>query len=273
MDRLSQLLQRHPLHARVFFNGDFCDANRFHEDGVSGHLHLVRTGRAEFVHDDGSVLRVEEPALVFYPRGRNHLLRIPDGAGATLLCARIAFGDGAGNPLLRVLPDCMHLPLAAAAGIEETLAFLFREAGQDTPGRDLVLDRLCDILLVQLIRGEFDSGRLSPGLLAGLGDRYLAAALAAIHDRPDEAWTLPALAAEACMSRAAFAAHFSAVLGMPPGEYLGRWRMALAVRLLRQGVPVKLVSMRTGFTSPSTFTRAFTARMGASPRAWLGRTV
>lgn len=271
MDRLSQLLGRHAFQARVFFNGDFCDANRFRENGISGHLHLVRQGTAEFLHEDGTSIRVEEPALVFYPRGRSHLLRVPPGKSASLLCADITFGDGAANPLLRVLPECLHLPLAAVPGLEATLEFLFREAGQQGPGRDLVLDRLCDILLVQLMRREFDIGGLSPGLLAALADRHLSAALAAIHDRPHEAWTLETLALEAGMSRAAFAEYFRTVMKVPPGEYLAGWRMALACRLLREGLPVKLVSARAGFTSPSTFTRAFAARMGDSPRAWLKR--
>lgn len=269
MDRLSQLLGRHAFHARVFFNGDFCDANRFRGSGISGHLHLVRQGTVEFVHDDGSLIRVEEPALVFYPRGLGHLLRIPSGHSATLLCAEIMFGDGGNNPLLRILPDRLHLPLAAIPGLEAMLEFLFREAAQEGAGRDLVLDRLCDILLVQLMRREFEGGSLSPGLLAALADRHLSAALGAMHDRPHEAWTLETLAAEAGMSRAAFAEYFRTVTGVPPGEYLVRWRMALAVRLLRQGMPVKVVGARAGFTSPSTFTRAFTARMGVSPRAWL----
>ena len=269
MDKLSQLLGRHAFHARVFFNGDFCEANQFRENGVSGHLHLVRRGPVEFVHDDGSLIRADEPTLVFYPRGGNHLLRIPAGHGATLLCADIVFEDGLANPLARVLPDCVHMPLSAAPGLAATLDMLFGEAAGEGAGRDLVLDRLCDILLVQLMRREFESGRLSPSLLAGLADRQLALALAAIHERPHEAWTLHALAAVACMSRAAFADHFRTVVGMPPGEYLSRWRIALGGRLLRQGMPVKLVSTRTGFTSPATFTRAFTARMGASPRAWL----
>jgi len=179
------------------------------------------------------------------------------------------FEDGLANPLARVLPDCVHVALSEAPGLGATLEMLFAEASGEGAGRELVLDRLCDVLLVQLMRREFDSGRLSPSLLAGLADRQLSLALAAIHDRPQEPWTLQSLAAVACMSRAAFAEHFRAVVGIPPGEYLSRWRIALGGRLLKQGVPVKLVSGRTGFTSPSTFTRAFTAQMGASPRAWL----
>ena len=271
MDKLSSLVGRHTFNARIFFNGGFCDANQFHENGVSGHLHLVRQGPVEFVHDDGSVLRADVPSLVFYPRGMRHRLQVPAGYTASLLCADIVFEDGVANPLAKVLPDCLHTPLSEIAGLNATLDLLFGEAAGSAPGRELILDRMCDVLLIQVIRREFETGNLSPGLLAGLADRQLALALAAIHERPDEAWTLQSLAATACMSRAAFAEHFRKLVGVPPGEYLTRWRLSLGGRLLRQGLPVKLVSSQTGYTSPSTFTRAFTAQMGASPRDWLKR--
>jgi AraC-like DNA-binding protein len=269
MDRLSQLLRRHAFHARVFYNGEFCDTNRLHETGASGHLHLIRRGTVEFLHDDGSLVRVDQPALVFHPRGGSYLRLEPEGQ-ASLLGADIRFEESA-NPLVDVLPECIHLPLSAVPGLGVTVELLFSEAASAAPGSALVIDRLCDILLVQCLRHVVDSGRLPGGLLAGLADRQLAPALAAIHDRPHEPWTLQELARVACMSRAAFAEHFRAVLGVPPGEYLSRSRIALAGRLLRQGMPVKLVSMRAGFTSPSSFTRAFTAQMGSSPRAWLLR--
>jgi AraC-like DNA-binding protein len=271
MGKLSLLVGRHAFNARIFFNGSFCDANQFHENGASGHLHLVRQGPVEFVHDDGSVLRADRPALVFYPRGRSHRLQVPEGHTASLLCADIVFEDGVANPLARVLPDCLHMPLSEIAGLSATLDLLFGEAAGAAPGRELILDRMCDVLLIQVIRREFETGTLSLGLLAGLADRQLSLALAAIHEQPHQPWTLHSLAEVACMSRSAFAEHFREVMGMPPGEYLTHWRLALGGRLLRQGMPVKLVSSQTGYTSPSTFTRAFTARMGASPRDWLKR--
>lgn len=269
MDKLSLLVGRHAFNARIFFNGSFCDANHFHENGVSGHLHLVRQGPVEFVHGDGTVLRADQPALVFYPRGSSHRLQVPAGHTAALLCADIVFEGGVGNPLARVLPDCLHMPLSEIAGLGATLDLLFGEAVGNAPGRELILDRMCDVLLIQVIRREFENGKLCLKLLGGLADRQLSLALAAIHERPHEPWTLQSLADLACMSRAAFAEHFRDVMGIPPGEYLTRWRLTLGGRLLRQGLPVKLVSSRTGYTSPSTFTRAFAAQMGASPRDWL----
>lgn len=269
MDKLSSLLGRHAFNAKIFFNGSFCGANEFSYNMKSGHLHLVRKGPVEFIHANGDVVRADEPSLVFYPTGLGHRLRVPEGETASLLCADIVFEEGVRNPLALVLPACLHMPLAEIAGLGATLELLFAEAANRAPGRELLLDRLCDVLLIQVIRREFETGRLSPDLLAGLSDRQLALALAAIHERPHEAWTLQSLAGVACMSRAVFTEHFREVMGVPPGEYLMRWRIVLAGKLLRQGVPVKQVSVRTGYASPSAFTRAFSALMGSSPRDWL----
>ena len=269
MSKLSSLLGRQAFSARIFYNGDFCDTNQFHENGSAGHLHLVRQGPVDFVHEDGKVLRIDVPSLVLYPRGISHRLQVPAGDSAQLLCADIVFEGGITNPLVQVLPDCLHMPLSACEGLAATLDLIFAEAARACPGRELVLDRLCDVLLVQVIRSEFEQGNLSMGLLAGLADRHLSPVLTAIHERADEPWTLAMLARLAYMSRASFVDHFSKVLGMPPGEYLSRWRIVLGGRLLSQGMPVKLVSSRAGYTSSSTFTRAFPAQMGASPRAGL----
>lgn len=269
MDKLSSLVGRHSFNARIFYNGAFCNANHFVEDGASGQLHLVRQGPVDFVHDDGTVIHVTRPSLLFYPRGTSHRLQVAPGQTANLLCAHIVFQDGVANPLARALPDCLVLLLEDMGDLGATLDLLFNEAGQAEPGREVILDRLCDVLLIQVIRREFERGRLSVGLLAGLSDRQLALALAAIHERPHEPWNVQSLADVACMSRASFTERFRDVMGVPPGEYLTRWRIDVGSRLLRQGVPLKQVSSRAGYTSASTFTRAFTALMGASPREWL----
>lgn len=269
MDKLSSLVGRHSFNARVFFNGAFCDANRFVGNGISGQLHLVRSGPVDFIDDDGGVTCIKEPSLVFYPRGESHELRVHAGHAASLLCAHITFRDGLNNPMARVLPSRLVIPLSEIDALRSTLDLLFDEAGRNGPGSDMIVDRLCDVFLIQVIRREFESGRLSVGLLAGLSDRQLSLALAAIHERPHEPWNLKSLAQVACMSRAAFTERFREVMGVPPGEYLTRWRIGVGTRLLREGMAVKQVSSRTGYTSPSTFTRAFTALMGASPREWL----
>ncbi|MCC2960300.1 AraC family transcriptional regulator [Massilia sp. IC2-278] len=269
MDKISSLVGRYSFRARVFFNGVFCDANSFPEDPAAGQLHLIRSGPVVFRQDGAEPLRVDEPAMVFYPRGSAHTLEIPDGASAILLCAHISFEDGGANPLARALPDRLYQPLNEMGALRQTLELLFTEAASPSQGREVILDRLCDVLMVQVLRNEFDKGEMSVGLLAGLADRQLSLALAAIHERAHEPWQLTSLARLACMSRARFTEHFRNVVGMPPGEYLTRWRIGMAQNLLRKGLPVKVVSAQAGYTSAPAFTRAFTTMVGCSPRQWL----
>lgn len=269
MDKISSLVGRYSFRAQVFFNGVFCDANTFHHDDSAGQLHLVRSGPVIFRREGAAPLRVDEPAMVFYPRGSAHTLEVPDGASASLLCAHIRFEDGGANPLARALPDCLYQRLDGMSALRQTLELLFTEASTPNQGRDVILDRLCDVLMIQMLRHEFERGELSVGLLAGLADRQLSLALAAIHERPQEPWQLESLARLACMSRARFTEHFRNVVGMPPGEYLTRWRIGLAQNLLRKGLPVKVVSAEAGYTSAPAFTRAFTTMVGMSPRQWL----
>ena len=269
MDKISSLVGRYSFRARVFFNGVFCDANAFAEDSSAGQLHLVRCGPVIFRQENLPPLRVDRPAMVYYPRGSAHTLEVPEGASANLLCAHIRFEDGGANPLARALPERLHLPLASVRSLDHTLELLFAEASSSSQGREVILDRLCDVLMIQVLRHEFEHGTLSVGLLAGLADRQLAPALGAIHERPHEPWQLETLAREACMSRARFTEHFRNVVGMPPGEYLTRWRIGMAQDLLKKGMPVKVVSSQAGYTSAPAFTRAFTALVGVSPRQWL----
>jgi len=266
MDRLSALIGRFTFNAHLFLNGDDVPLP---DDGITGRLHLVRQGTVVFRHDEAAPLHVEGPAMVFFPRGMPHRVEAVAGLDPDRVCAAIVFEDDGANPLAWALPDRMHVPLQDAPSLRGTLEMVFAEAATPSQGREVLLQRLCDVLMIQIVRHEFDRGNLDAGVLAGLTDRQLAPVLNAMHARPDAPWQLQTLAAVACMSRAGFTEHFRNVIGIPPMEYLTRWRMGLACRLLRKGLPVKVVSGRAGYTSPPAFTRAFTEHVGASPRQWL----
>jgi len=104
--------------------------------------------------------------------------------------------------------------------------------------------------------------------MAGLADPRLAKAIAALHAEPARAWTLEGMASVAGMSRARFAAHFAQTVGTPPGDYLTGWRLGLARRLLRRGLPLKQVAAEVGYGSPGAFGRVFQQRVGQTPRDW-----
>ncbi len=161
------------------------------------------------------------------------------------------------------------LPQIVVVRNEPRLAALMQLVDGETrarrPARDLVLERLLEVLLIEALRcgGETTS---APGLARGLADDRLATALCCLHARPEFSWTVPKLAAEAALSRSAFFARFTRVVGMPPMEYLLAWRMALATRLLHaHELGMDQVAERVGYSSASSFTVAFARHMGISP--------
>ena len=205
---------------------------------------------------------VERPSVLFYMSPVSHRL-LPRDAGADPVCASFEFGAGLANPLVRALPPMVLIALAELPRLDATLKILFDEAAQRHCGRQAVLDRLSEVVIIQLLRELMDQPRFAYGLLAGLAEPRPARAINAMHAEPGRAWTLERLAGVAGMSRARFAARFRELMGTTPLAYLGEWRLGVAQSLLRRGRPIQIVAEQTGYAS------AFTARAGLSPTAWL----
>jgi AraC-like DNA-binding protein len=270
-DRLSALLDRFRLQARVFHSGTLCDSADFDAADGAGHIHVLRSGRLRLHDGVGGERVLDTPSLIFYAKPTPHWIRGED-AGAELVCASIRLGADLGNPIAQSLPPVLIVPLEAAPGLQGVLDMLFDEAFHQRCGRQTALDRLSELLILQLLRHCMAAGSVDRGVLAGLGDARLAKALNAIHARPGEAWTLESLAEVSGMSRARFAEHFRQTLGVTPGDYLADWRIGVAKTLLTQGQPVKNVALDVGYGNASALARAFAARHdGESPTAWLAR--
>lgn len=165
--------------------------------------------------------------------------------------------------LVSLLPVLLHV-----RGVERlpVLVQLVRDESLDTrPGRELVLSRLVELLLIEALRSTTGDGA-PPGLLRGLADARVAMGLRLMHETPARTWTVDALAREAALSRSTFFERFSRAVGMPPMEYLLAWRMALAKDLLgRRGVAIADVAERVGYSSASTFSTAFSRHVGQPP--------
>lgn len=268
MDRLSALLSRFSLHAGLFHNGALCGVASFGESGVAGHLHLLRRGRLKVVLDQGRSLQLDEPTLLFFPCAAPHRFIAQEDDHAELVCASLLFNGGHDNPIARALPDHLALPLARLDPLQATLDWLFDEAFGEHCGKAAVVNRLCELLVIQLLRHLMETGHIQSGMLAGLSDPRLAQALIRLHAEPAAPWTLEAQATAAGMSRARYAAYFKDVIGDTPADYLLRWRVALAQKLLREGRPIKLVAGDVGYDSPSALARAFKRIIGIGPAAW-----
>jgi AraC-like DNA-binding protein len=139
------------------------------------------------------------------------------------------------------------------------------ESRELRPARDVILTRLLEVLLIEALRSTSGTAA-SPGLVRGLADGRLAAAIRQMHESPTRPWTVAQLAKEAALSRSAFFERFSRALGVAPMEYLLAWRMALAKNLLlRREGGVAEVAQRVGYSSASTFSVAFTRYVGLPP--------
>lgn len=165
--------------------------------------------------------------------------------------------------LVSLLPGQVHV-----RGVERLsilVKLLIEEAAQRHSGRDLVLTRLIEILLVESLRLT-QTPDAPAGLLRGLGDVRLAEAIRQMHADPARPWTMAQLAKEAALSRSAFFDRFSRSVGVPPMEYLLAWRMALAKDMLRrQEIDIAQVAERVGYGSASTFSTAFSRYVGQPP--------
>lgn len=180
-----------------------------------------------------------------------------------------SFGAPDAALLVSLLPDVI------VVRDQPRLATLMQLVGDETrerrAARELVLERLLEVLLIEALRSGMETTSAS-GLSRGLGDERLAAALHALHARPEHPWTVADLAAEAALSRSAFFARFNRIVGLPPMEYLLAWRMALAKQLLRnRELRIDQVAERVGYGSASTFSVAF-ARYAGMPPARYART-
>jgi AraC-like DNA-binding protein len=268
-DQIDLLLQSSALRARLIFVGNLCDITNFDAGEGVAHIHVLRSGKLDVTTGHGAPLALREPSLLFFSRPTNHRLLPLAPEGADLLCTSIEFGLGSLNPLVQALPPMMVVSLAAAPGLAGVLEVFFSEAAGARQGRESALRHLAELVLIYTVRHGFEHGQLQPGMMAALADVRLSKALLAIHARPAEAWTLQRMAELAGMSRARFAAHFTQLIGAPPGDYLGQLRVNLAQTLLAKGRPVKQVAHEVGYGSATSLTRAFTMRTGLSPTAWL----
>lgn len=180
-----------------------------------------------------------------------------------MLVGHCAFGSADASLLVSLLPQLVHV---RGQGRLTTLVELVNEETRgDRPGRDVVLARLLEVLLIEALRSTTGPAA-PPGLLRGLADDRLAVALRRMHASPTRAWTVAELAREAALSRSIFFERFRREVGVAPMEYLLRWRMALAKDLLqRERVGVAEVAERVGYSSASAFSVAFARHVGAPP--------
>jgi AraC-like DNA-binding protein len=201
-----------------------------------------------------------------------------DGAASTnLVCGYLACDARPFNPLLESLPPVIKVSDGrndGAGWIGQFIRFAVMESAQKNAGSASVLTKLSELLFIDVVRRYLES--LPPeqaGWLAGLRDPSIGHALALIHARPAHDWTLEELAKATGVSRSVLAERFHDLLGLPPMQYLAKWRMQKAAELLAGGNDnLARIAVEVGYESEAAFSRAFKKMAGLSPSVWRQRT-
>jgi AraC-like DNA-binding protein len=179
--------------------------------------------------------------------------------------------NGATDPLLAVLPPLIHFKKGgedAAQGLRTTVSHIFEELGSGRSGAAAVVTRLADILFMQAVRAYLDENidTAESGWLAALRDQQIGRALVLLHDKPHLPWTVAEIADRVALSRSAFAAKFTELVGEPPLRYLTRLRLNAATARLRSGNDkLSVIAAAAGYESVPAFAKAFKRHMGVTP--------
>lgn len=259
-------------------------------------IHVVTAGGCRLETDGAEPVPLRAGDVVLLPHGEGHRLRSgPDtiapsvmdlphamatdryavlhhgsgGEATTLICGAVRVDTPGARDLLDLLPPLLHVGASPRTEwIEATLRLVAAEARELRPGGEAVLTRLADVLVIQVVRSWLDTDPAArTGWLGALADPRIGRAIALIHRDPARAWTVASLAAQVPMSRSAFAARFTALVGEPVLAYLTRRRMHLALDRLRAGAGVAEVAGGLGYRSEAAFGRAFARVVGATPGA------
>ena len=194
-----------------------------------------------------------------------------NGTRALLFCCSVSFEEPATHPLLELMPPA--LLVCGAATDDATLLMLLDTMADEVVaqrvGAATVLTRLADVVITRVIRAWVEAQCADPtGWLAAIRDPNIGRALAAIHRRPGQQWSVESLADIAHASRSMFSERFTSVVGMPPARYLARWRMHVASGWLHnERLSVAEVAERLGYESEASFSRAFKRHVGVPPSA------
>ncbi|NHC47577.1 AraC family transcriptional regulator [Motilibacter aurantiacus] len=262
-------------------------------------FHLLTRGEA-VIEVEGERARVRPGDLLLVPHGTGHtisdapgsvtvpLFDLPrveqtdryericlpgDGPRTELVCGAVSFTGLGVERLVRSLPPVLHVGRDEdSAWQRAALDVIAAESRHPRPGSDLMTARLADVLVVQAVRSWLASTDPDRGWVAGLRDPSLGRALSAFHAEPAKPWSVESLAGEAGLSRSAFAARFTDVMGETAMGYVTSWRMDVAARLVReQSLSLSRVAERVGYRSEAAFNRAFRRAHGVTPGSYARR--
>lgn len=266
-------------------------------------FHVVTSGQCTLDVPGEEVLTLQPGQFALIPHGQGHRIlyrkgakcrnffelpieRVTDryevlryGGGGdvtTLICGCVKFDHPAAKDLVELLPAILHIETwsdSHAEWMHSTLRLMAAETSAMQPGGETIVTRLADILVIQAIRTWLNSNpTANTGWLGAIRDERIGPALTLMHREPTKNWTVASLADEVAMSRSAFSARFTELVGKSPLQYLTQWRMHLAGTWLReQDITLAECAGRLGYESEAAFSRAFKRVVGVAPGTWKKR--
>ena len=274
MNVIDEIFKSIAFDANIYLHSEFCSpwGVPSSNPGLSS-FHVIAYGNCQLVIEGKDPIHLSAGDLIFFARNTPHQLINPDqhnNISTTLICGHLAFSNQK-NPILMALPRLLHIK---ANEMDQGLKTLFQqivaEAESRKDGRQLVLDKLAEILFVYIVRFYVCSDKLKysqkTGLLKGLTNPHISKALIAFHQNMDHPWSLETLAQQALISRSKFAAAFNELLGVTPLKYMTYWRMQQARQLLKTTKQsIYSIALACGYQSEAAFIKVFKKQFNVTP--------
>lgn len=263
--------------------------------------HLVVEGTCRVQLPGQSALVLEAGDVAVFPRGDAHLIgaglsggldllprvaiEMPrlahasyggDGPVSTLVCGWFGHEPHIAKSMTASLPPIFTTRIRerqCGPWLEQAIRYAALEASSGRPGGGAMASHLAEVLFLEALRGHIESlPEVATGWLAGLRDPQVGRCIALMHERPAERWTVASLAQEVHVSRTVLAERFTDLVGVPPIQYLKRWRAALAASLLASTqAGLARIAEQVGYESEAALCRAFKAEYGVPPGTWRRR--
>lgn len=261
--------------------------------------HVVTEGRLLVALENEWMTEVSAGEIVLFPQNDPHKLanergitpvsarnlilrssdgslsRIDHGGGGTvtrIFCGFLASEENH-NPLISTLPKILKIDIRHVASrewIEASVRFAAGELAEGRLASSNIMTRLSELLLTEAVR-QYSSNLANDecGWLNGLKDPHVGRALALMHHKLGEHWSVETLASEVALSRSAFVERFTSLVGMSPIRYLTVWRLRAARLNLRETTKtIAQLAHSVGYQSEEAFSRAFKREFGVSPARW-----
>ena len=185
------------------------------------------------------------------------------------LSGTMSYDTSIQHPLLKELPCSIHVSEEdkdARQVVQSVISVLVNESRADTPGSTLAIDRMTEVLFLQLLRCHMQKSIQPTGYFAALSHPRIGAALNLVHTETDGSLTVESLRSAAAMSRTRFNTCFTQLVGETPKAYLSNTRMLRAkTKLQNSKESIPSIAEAAGYSSDSSFSKAVKKHFGMTP--------